>query len=50
MAEPGGEVGLRMAAFEHVRRLNEVHDHLTFVELFPGFTFLGELGDVHSSS
>ena len=23
---------MRMAAFEHVRRLNEVHDHLTATE------------------
>ena len=31
-----------MAAFEHVRRLNEVHDHLTANELKPGFVFEGE--------
>ena len=30
---------MRMAAFEHVRRLNEVHDHLTANELKPGFVF-----------
>src|SRR5437763_1579611 len=31
-----------MAAFEHVRRLCEVHDHLTAPELKPGFLFGGE--------
>ena len=33
---------MRMAAFEHVRRLGEVHDHLTANELKPGFVFQGE--------
>ena len=33
---------MRMAAFEHVRRLGEVHDHLTGTELKPGFLFQGE--------
>lgn len=33
---------MRMAAFEHVRRLDEVHDHLTANELKPGFVFDGE--------
>lgn len=33
---------IRMAAFEHVRRLSEVHDHLTANELRPGFLFEGE--------
>jgi putative restriction endonuclease len=33
---------MRVAAFEHVRRLNEVHDHLTATELKPGFVFDGE--------
>jgi putative restriction endonuclease len=32
----------RVAAFEHIRRLNEVHDHLTATELKPGFVFAGE--------
>jgi putative restriction endonuclease len=32
----------RMAAFEHVRRLTEVHDHLTAAHLKPGFIFRGE--------
>ena len=33
---------MRMAAFEHVRRLGEVSDHLTATELKPGFTFESE--------
>jgi putative restriction endonuclease len=33
---------MRMAAFEHVRRLNERHDHLTATELKAGFDFRGE--------
>jgi len=33
---------MRMAAFEHVRRLGEVHDHLTATDLKPGFIFDGE--------
>ena len=33
---------MRMAAFEHVRRLNEIHNHLTAAELKPGFLFEGE--------
>ena len=33
---------LRMAAFEHVRRLGETRDHLTAIELKPGFVFNGE--------
>ena len=33
---------IRMAAFEHVRRLGEVHDHLTAHELKPGFVFEAE--------
>jgi putative restriction endonuclease len=33
---------VRMAAFEHVRRLNEIHDHLTAAELAPGFVFTGK--------
>jgi putative restriction endonuclease len=31
-----------MAAFEHVRRLSEIHDHLTATELKPGFVFESE--------
>jgi hypothetical protein len=33
---------MRTAAFEHVRRLSEIHDHLTAAELKPGFMFQGE--------
>jgi putative restriction endonuclease len=33
---------MRVAAFEHVRALSEVHDHLTTIELSPGFVFDGE--------
>jgi hypothetical protein len=33
---------MRMAAFEHVRRLGEIHDHLTAFELRPGFPYLGQ--------
>src|SRR5579862_7250049 len=33
---------IRMAAFEHVRRLGEIHDHLTATELKPGFVFQGD--------
>jgi putative restriction endonuclease len=33
---------IRMAAFEHVRRLGEIHDHLTETEIKPGFVFQGE--------
>ncbi|WP_205668493.1 hypothetical protein [Bradyrhizobium diazoefficiens] len=33
---------MRMAAFDRVRGLNEVHDHLTATELQPGFLFRGE--------
>jgi putative restriction endonuclease len=33
---------MRLAAFEHVKRLIEVHDRLTAMELKPGFIFQGE--------
>jgi putative restriction endonuclease len=42
MDESDYDTLVRMAAFEHVRRLNEVHDHLTATELRPGFIFAGE--------
>ena len=32
---------MRMAAFDHVRKLGEIHDHLTTAELNPGFVFKG---------
>ena len=41
MNESDRDIILRMAAFEHVRRLSEVHDHLTAAELKPGFIFDG---------
>jgi putative restriction endonuclease len=33
---------IRAAAFERIRRLNEVNDHLTAFDLKPGFEFQGE--------
>ena len=33
---------MRIAAFEHVRLLGQVHDQLTASELKPGFKFDGE--------
>ena len=36
------DMSMRMAAFEHLRRLGEIHDHLTANELKPGFVFKGE--------
>jgi putative restriction endonuclease len=33
---------MRLAAFEHVGRLGEIHDHLTATDLKPGFVFQGE--------
>src|ERR1700686_367096 len=42
MDKPNLDTLMRGAAFEHVRRLNEIHDHLTATELKPGFLFRGE--------
>src|SRR6266704_7016694 len=42
MDEGDRDTLLRMAAFEHVRRLGEIHDPLTATELKPGFVFDGE--------
>jgi putative restriction endonuclease len=42
MSEADVDTFIRMAAFEHVRRLTEIHDHLTATELKPGFIFGGE--------
>lgn len=42
MVDTDRDTRLRLAAFEHVRRLSEVHDHLTATELKPGFAFEGE--------
>jgi putative restriction endonuclease len=33
---------MRVAAFDHIRRLSEIHDHLTAEHLKPGFQFQGE--------
>jgi putative restriction endonuclease len=42
MAEAGQDTLMRMAAFERIRRLSEVHEHLTATHLKPGFEFDGE--------
>src|SRR5262249_31374728 len=42
MNETHHDTILRVAAFEHVRKLSEIHDHLTAIHLKPGFTFAGE--------
>ena len=42
MADVDRDTPLRLAAFEHVRKLGETHDHLTITELTPGFVFEGE--------
>ena len=42
MTDDDLDTPMRMAAFEHVRRLGEVHDHLTADELKPGFVFADE--------
>lgn len=36
------DASIRMAAFEHVRRLSDIRDHLTSADLRAGFTFNGE--------
>ncbi len=41
MRAENADFPMRMAAFEHVRRLSELHDHLTANELRPGFIFEG---------
>jgi len=42
MTDTDRDTLMRMAAFEHVRSLSEVYDHLTAEELKPGFVFEGE--------
>ena len=42
MADDDRDTPLRLAAFEHVRKLGETHDHLTATELKPGFVFEDE--------
>lgn len=41
IGETDSDMAMRLAAFERVRRLGEVHDHLTGNELKPGFVFDG---------
>jgi putative restriction endonuclease len=42
MIDADVDTQMRMVAFEHVRRLGEIHDHLTATELKPGFVFRGD--------
>jgi putative restriction endonuclease len=42
MVESDRDTLMRLAAFERLRQLSEVHDHLTATELKPGFMFEGE--------
>ncbi len=42
MIDHGRDTMMRLAAFEHVRTLSEVHDHLARKELEPGFVFQGQ--------
>jgi putative restriction endonuclease len=42
MDTPSLDTLMRLTAFEHVRRLNEIHDHLSATELKPGFYFREE--------
>jgi putative restriction endonuclease len=42
MSDTALDAAMRMTAFEHVRRLGEIHDHLTAAELKPGFVFGGK--------
>jgi putative restriction endonuclease len=42
MPENDRDILIRLAAFEHVRGLNEIHDHLAASDLKPGFIFDGE--------
>ena len=42
MSEQDADTLIRLAAFEHVRRLAEVCDHLTATDLKPGVIFGGE--------
>jgi len=42
IADPDCDTLIRSAAFEHVRKLGAIHDHLTANELQPGFIFRGQ--------
>ncbi len=39
LEHPSLDTRMRLAAFEHIRHLSELHDHLTATELRPGFVF-----------
>ncbi len=39
---PSRDTSIRLAAFNHVQVLTEIHGHLTAKELKPGFTFQGD--------
>jgi hypothetical protein len=41
MSDSDGDTLIRNAAFAHIRRLNENHDHLTAEMLSAGFEFQG---------
>lgn len=41
-ASADDDASIRLAAFDHVRKLAETHVHLTSEELKPGFSYLGE--------
>jgi len=42
MDERDRDTLMRLAAFDHVRRLSELHGHLTAIDLKPGFVLEGE--------
>ena len=42
MTEDSSDAAIRTAAFEHVRQLDETHDHLTSADSQPEFTWRGE--------
>lgn len=42
MTPDGRDTLMRLTAFEHIRRLGEIHDHVTPTDLKPRFMFEGE--------
>ena len=42
MTDSNSDAAMRVAAFEHVRRLGQIHDQLTAIDLRPGFIFEGQ--------
>jgi putative restriction endonuclease len=42
MIDDDVDTSMRTAAFDHVHRLGEIHDHLRAAELKPGFLFRSE--------